>query len=380
MKNKLIILLSVSFLFISMCTFDFGTNENNYNYFGSSITMNDDYLVIGSPANSEAGATEGHIYIYSKNANQWKKKQIIKAEYKYFGSDSYIYEYNQIIAALSSSLNVYNYYEDSNSWILSQDLSVDNNSKLSTYQNYLFASEYSELECLSVDILENNDNIWSQLQNMNCIDNEDPFILYSIYDNILVLVSHNYDNSDYYIDIYKTENLSTWELVDHYYEESISLLDAHRLAFFNKNIAILNKIENGIMTYIYSLNDDNELELVQVLESAHDCLGFECSNPIELYEDYLVFGSNEPGIGECIAIYKYNGVDTWELVDTIDQSPSCIRNIYMYKDYLLMQIYAVPLFIFTEIKEVRNNKVFVYKNDGNDHFELIQTLYPTILY
>ena len=122
--------------------------------FGKSISLNEDFIVVGSPMHDESFTDAGAIYIYRKTNNEWSFFQKITANDaladQQFGSYVKI-QGNSIFIAAPNDINVdgigavYVYTFNGTEWIFSQKLTIPNTvhlgEKIEIEENLLVVSE-----------------------------------------------------------------------------------------------------------------------------------------------------------------------------------------------------------------------------------------------
>ena len=124
--------------------------------FGKSISLNEDFIVVGSPMHDESFTDAGAIYIYRKTNNEWSFFQKITANDaladQQFGSYVKI-QGNSIFIAAPNDINldgigaIYIYTFNGTEWIFSQKLTIPNTvnlgEKIEIQDDLLVVSEHT---------------------------------------------------------------------------------------------------------------------------------------------------------------------------------------------------------------------------------------------
>ena len=112
----------------------FAHDGSNYSKFGHSVSISEDYAIVGAYGSNSNGDFSGAAYIYQYNGSNWVEKQKITpndaSSWKKFGLSVSILSNFAIIGASgdsekgTSSGAAYIFYYDGNNWTQSQKLTA----------------------------------------------------------------------------------------------------------------------------------------------------------------------------------------------------------------------------------------------------------------
>jgi hypothetical protein len=258
------------------------------NMFGSSVTINNEYAIIGAPTDNDKGPYAGAVYIYKKTDTGWiKESKITGSNIKTLHKFGYSLDLKDdiLVVGCASSKNVYLFRNLNGNWV---EISSINNptqkeasafgSSVATNGKYLIINE----------IYENFDSIKS------C----GAVYVYKIKENNCTFIQKIIPSNPNQMDYFGTS-----------------------VAISNSNLAIStqNNFRNSGSVYIYSLVDEKWKEDIMLVASNHhrnDGYGLS----LDMDNDILVVSAvYKNGIVEgmgCVYVYKKH-TDGWKEINQI---------------------------------------------------------------
>ncbi|MAG27482.1 hypothetical protein CMI47_18265 [Candidatus Pacearchaeota archaeon] len=198
-------------------------DEDDFDRFGSSVSIYGSFAVIGSPRDQDNGFLSGSAYIYEHDGSDWNYVQKISASdgstNDFFGGSVFIYE-DMIFIGSSDTSNskegaVYFFKKESSTWSQVQKIKADNpiafdyfgsdseRSPISCHNNTLVIGATGNDEAGAelagcIYVFNYDGSLWTQSQQLFASDYEASANFgasVSVYDTTIVVGSHTKDQS-----------------------------------------------------------------------------------------------------------------------------------------------------------------------------------------
>lgn len=326
--------------------------------FSYSISTDGLNLAIGSPGDDEYGINSGSVYIYNRINNKWLLSEIIypqdNLDYQYFGSSVDI-KSNQLIigspqgtfASQNGNGKAYYYEYENDQWNLKQELSSDNigSNGLFGYAVKIFSNTiiigapFNDVG--SVYVFNENNNTWNLTQKLmsNQNDHQDMFGVSLDMDATKIVVgaiNQLFINSSDYITgathIFEL-NEGDWDRSQIIYPSGLNSrvdfgvsvkLSGETLVVGAKNDRVSGSITGSV--YLYQNNSDiwefSQRITPQITNRLHNF-----GNSIALNHQYLVVGADNFSFTNLFsekfgAVFVYYFDENWKLLRSFNSNDS----------------------------------------------------------
>ena len=204
---------------------------NEWAYFGSSVSMYGDYIVVGAEGDSDNGLYSGAVYFYKRDGSAWTQQVKLTAsngqEWSFFGHSVSIYGDYAIVGdgfnpndAGDANCAAYIFKTDGSSWVEQAKLFVqgfsDDGSSVSIYKEYAMVgtplSIKNGIYQGAAFVFKRDGSVWNQQVQLTASDpTEDNYFGSSvaIYENYAVVGAYGNQENGSYVGaayIFKQEN------------------------------------------------------------------------------------------------------------------------------------------------------------------------------
>ena len=319
-------------------------NDGDYNeYFGKSLVISDDWLVVSSIYDDENGEKSGSVYVFYYNGLDWIESAKINPEdgdaYDRFGYSVDLFENRIIVGSVydddygENSGSVYIYFFNGTDWVFEDKINSiyqeaeDHFGKSSSIYNNIiavgsYADDNGEENVGSVSVFIFDGNSWIETQKIFSSDasaNDYFGNEVEIFYNRLIVGSYYadniYDNSgSVYVYELTDENIFEFDIKINAFDEYLNDNFGQSIAIYENFIAVgsLND-DNGTNSgavYVYELIDNEivyELKFIPEDSGEYD----EFGSSVSIFNNQLIAGSqldDDMGYDAGSAyIYQYRG-------------------------------------------------------------------------
>ncbi len=297
--------------------------DGDYNdYFGKSLAIDDDWLVVGALYDDVNGEKSGSVYVYYYNGIDWefhsKLTPFDGAPYDRFGYAVDISQGNIVVGAVydddigEDAGSVYVYTYDFDSWILKAKLYSSNQNagdffgvsvsidldKLAVGSVY---NDQNGINSGSVTVFVNNDNNWEEKQVLLAPDGAD----YDLFGNDLAIDNNRMIIGAFHKDAgyLNSGSVYVYNFINNMFDFAFTLVSSDQsindnfglsVSIFDNYISVGSiDDDNGINSgavYIYEIDDYSVLDEIKYIPedvSEYD----EFSGSVSLYNNHVLVGS-----------------------------------------------------------------------------------------
>ena len=297
--------------------------DGDYNdYFGKSLAIDDDWLVVGALYDDVNGEKSGSVYVYYYNGIDWefhsKLTPFDGAPYDRFGYAVDISQGNIVVGAVydddigEDAGSVYVYTYDFDSWILKAKLYSSNQNagdffgvsvsidldKLAVGSVY---NDQNGINSGSVTVFVNNDNNWEEKQVILSPDGAD----YDLFGNDLAIDNNRMIIGAFHKDAgyLNSGSVYVYNFINNMFDFAFTLVSSDQsindnfglsVSIFDNYISVGSiDDDNGINSgavYIYEIDDYSVLDEIKYIPedvSEYD----EFSGSVSLYNNHVLVGS-----------------------------------------------------------------------------------------
>ena len=262
-------------------------------YFGWSVSIYEDTLVVGAKYNDEPYHA-GSAYIFEKNSNgEWSLKQGIRAknreEYGDFGSSVSIYEDTIIVGARTGGNGGSAYIFEKNSngdWFQKQKIDASN--VISIYEDTIVTRSLGNLL-----IYEKSSNGWWYQEQEVMANGKGISGLISIYEDTIIAGSYGVDDYRGSAFIFERNSNGYWNLKqeitaknrvkEDYFGISVSI--------YEDTIVVASRGDKSI--YIFEKNENGNYEEIQKIIASDEISDDQFGNSISIYKDVIAVGAHK---------------------------------------------------------------------------------------
>ena len=351
-------------------------NTFNTNYYKSSISIYNKKLILGIPTNVAGNSGEG-MYIDLQNF-KYDKNYYINSRFTFYNNKHFKF---------GSSIDLNNNYI-----VISEE----------KYSYFDYGNNIVYNQNGLVYIKKNNNGVYTDLMQLNpsFMNNFQRFgTSLSLFNNYLAIgadntITENGMNHSGSVYIYKnniaTTGIDLFEEIDILFSNNIITNgDFGSKVFMYEDYLLIRgtKQNNSISIYVYKNNGNDKFIEIANLKASNSIDDDNFGYSFSMSGNYIVISSpyktNNSFVNSgCVYIYKNNGNDIFTEISIITSSDLESNSYFGYSvsienDYLVIS----ETFINDDNNSFNNKgKVYLYKNNGNDIFNKINTFANLNLY